>query len=91
MIALIKIRRPGPKYSTWKHLLYLKVCLFVLCTPITDKFLIKDWESSQVFKFWVLILLLFVSVFTRFYREDITGGFKPVDGEGINEALRKDE
>ena len=79
MIILILIKRPQKEaHSRWKHLLYAKLALlFGLYTPLLrwELGLIGLEKSTTGFQTFIVFLIALLSVYTRYYREDITKFF----------------
>ena len=76
MIILIKDNKyvKNGHLTFWKYLLYAKVGLFALLTPLWDKLLASkllglDSETTINMRFLFFILALVISPYSRFYRE----------------------
>ncbi len=83
MIILIKIRKPHPlAHKHWKHSLYLKFGMMFPLNPSILKWFLGLFGYSggiQGGQIILVILMLLLSVFTRFYREDVTKFFSVID------------
>ncbi|TNV86383.1 hypothetical protein FGO68_gene4441 [Halteria grandinella] len=86
MVILIVIKRPHKEaHKLWKHLLYLKLALTVLLLRSLSEVVVGLFSiitPQAVLKFQLLIVLsiLMISVYTRFYREDVTKFFSVTAG-----------
>ena len=79
MIILILIKKPNKEaHSRWKYLLYAKLTLiFGLYTPLLrwELGLLGLENSTTGFQIFIVLVILVMSVYTRFYREDVTKFF----------------
>ena len=74
MILLYKEKnydRESSEYKVWKYILYSKLVLVILLTPLFDKHL------SLEFKFYIALSMFLVSPFSRFYREYFIKSIEP--------------
>lgn len=94
MIIIMSIRKPHKEaHKAWKYALYAKFALMFFILPTHLRW-ISGWFSTEVsessvvgLQFFFAILILVVSVLTRFYREDVTKAFTVINGS--NEEFRK--
>lgn len=81
MVILILIKRPNKEaHKLWKHLLYAKLTLtMLLLRPITESvvgiFTTVSPHSVLQLQLLVALTILLMSVYARFYREDVTKFF----------------
>lgn len=60
------------EYNKWKYMVYFKILLLGLMTPLLDKFLSAfSYDKAQIAtaRFGIFLLALIISPYTRFYRE----------------------
>ena len=76
MIILIIVKRPDKQaHSLWKYLLYVKLALLIPLNSDLLRAISTDLAVINGIRIFVVILILLISVFTRFYREDVTKFF----------------
>lgn len=90
MVILIIIRRPQKEaHKLWKHLLYAKLALTLPLLNNCAEFLVSLFTTPSIFGVQKLQLscalaILLLSVYARFYREDVTKFFSVANGAGNN-------
>lgn len=60
------------EYNKWKYMVYFKILLLGLMTPLLDKCLSAfSYDKAQIAtaRFGIFLLALIISPYTRFYRE----------------------
>ena len=76
MIILIMIKRPDKKaHFLWKYMLYLKLVLLIPLNSDLLRAISSEAAVINSIRIFVVIIILLISVFSRFYREDVTKSF----------------
>ena len=80
MIILIILNKPDKSaHKLWKHLLYLKLALMLSLHSHVLRWLLGIFGTPPAdvtgIQFFIALLLLVISVGTRYYREDVTKNF----------------
>ena len=80
MIILIVLNKPDKvQHKWWKYMLFLKIGIVILSTPLSDWFYSlvsgKETVDTNAWKLSCMIVILTISVVSRYYREDVTKNF----------------